>query len=162
MELKTEVLVVLLVSIIISGCQSTKSAIDQSEKKWLDQKIQNYQIGVHYFTYGTEVYTTILVRDGKIADVKCNIGTMFAKNGISDQCAYFLQNPESLAVPGLFNSARDLISDIDKYNLHDLPDYMQSNPISISFDPQYGFPNRMVWQPPEYTEWEVLSFKVVP
>jgi Family of unknown function (DUF6174) len=159
MKAKVEVLVILLVSIIISGCQSTKEtiAINQSEKKWLDQKIQNYRIEVHYYTLGTEVFTTILVRNGKVVDVKCSVGTMFTNGDILDQCAYFLQNPEFLAVPGLFDSARSLVSDVNNLN-----DEMKANAISISFDPQYGFPNRMAWNPPEPTEWEVLSFKVNP
>ena len=74
-----------------------------------------------------------------------------------DQCAYFLQNPDFFTVPGLFDSARLLVSDVNN-----LTDEYKADAISISFDPQYGFPNRMAWNPPEPTEWEVLSFKVNP
>jgi len=159
---KSDVRVFLFFFIILSGCQTvlgpavSRNSIDQSEKKWINRKIQNYQIEVHYFTLGTDVFTTTEVRDGKVSDTKCIIGPMFENMG-GDQCAWFKRAPATFTVPELFNSSRTLVTQTDT-----LSGDMKKDAFIILFDPQYGFPNKIVWRPPEYTEWDILSFKVLP
>ncbi len=149
--------------IAFAGCASITSPVSGStlskeirsaEEGWQAHKIVNYEIDVHYFTYGADIYTHLVVLNGQVADKKCEIGTMFKASGQS-QCDWFNQHFEDFTIPGLFEAARTLDRNFQSsFSASD-----RSTAPHAYFNRTYSYPERLIWQLPEYSEWNVTSFK---
>jgi hypothetical protein len=125
----------------------------RAEERWAAAAIDDYEIGVHYFTFGMEIYTHLVVRDNKVVETSCEVGTMFDETD-EGQCGWFKDASDRHTVPGLFASAHGLINDAKAYwGMED------EAIVSLEFEAKHGYPTVLIWHPPEYTRWEVTSFK---
>jgi hypothetical protein len=129
--------------------------IEDGERKWQAKGITNYEIDIHFFTFGADIYAHLVVTNGRITDHTCQRGEMFPD--YDDKCPSFNAHPERLDIPELFRTGNAMGKEIEKAE----GSGGSPSPFapSVYLNPIFGFPYKLIQQRPEYTEWNVTSFR---
>lgn len=128
--------------------------VQLGEIKWMDSGIADYEMDIHYRTFGIDIDVHLVVTNNSITDMKCVVGTTFQQR--QGQCEFNEGKPEFLTIPRLFQQARFGEEEIERNKISPIPMFQ---PTRIILDSEYGYPSYVQWYTPEAGMWSVSSFK---
>jgi predicted small lipoprotein YifL len=128
-------------------------SIDTAERTWNQQAIRNYRITTSYASIGHDITMTVVVRDGQVVEHTC-----VPEEHDVFGCDWAAEYPEKYTVAELFATLHKL------YRNAQIPtmDPPADKALDFVYDDQLGYPKRIVWNPIEYSEWNVTAFERLP
>jgi hypothetical protein len=129
-----------------------KLGMDSARLLWDEQAIGSYRLTTTLSRFGADITVTVVVRDGEVISHECAPEPTDNNMG----CKWARKYPENHTVAGLFAELRHLYTEAQNMDME------PNDAIDVLYDQQLGYPRRIVWNPPEYTRWTVMSFERLP
>jgi hypothetical protein len=126
--------------------------IDRAELLWEGQAISHYRLVTTFSSFGSDITVTVVVSGSQVIEHECAPDP----NDSNDGCKWARKTPQKYTVAGLFSELRHLLSQVKQTG------YPPNQAMDVLYDDQLGYPRRIVWNPPEYTRWNVMSFEQLP